>query len=144
MRLSEHFTLDEMTFSQTAARDNIDNTPSPEIIKNLIRLCALLEDVRKTVGKPITVTSGYRSPEVNRLIGSKDTSQHCKGCAADIKIGRLSVDESMDAIIKSGIIFDQCIAEYNSWIHISVPNKPDGIPRMEKFIIDHNGTRKYG
>lgn len=143
MRLSDHFTLEELIFSQTAARDNIDNTPSEETIKNLTRTCGLLEQVRKAVARPIVITSGYRSPELNRMIGGKPTSQHCMGCAADIKVNSMSIDDLMNAIIAADLDYDQCIHEFNSWVHISVPSRNGGIPRKEKLVIDHNGTRKY-
>lgn len=143
MQLSEHFTLEELIASDTAARLGIDNSPSPVIIENLKRLCTLLEDVRHAVGKPIRISSGYRCSKVNRAVGSKETSQHLLGCAADIKVQGVTVDELMKAIIGAGIKFDQLIREFNSWVHISIPNTPADKPRHSMLIIDNKGTRPY-
>jgi len=84
MNLSDHFTLEELTASQTASRFNIDNTPSEEIVAELTRLAAFLEGVRALLGAPITISSGYRSLELNARIGGASKSQHCEGQAADI------------------------------------------------------------
>lgn len=143
MKLSEHFTLEELTASDTAARLGIDNTPPVYVIENLKRLCALLEDVRHTVGKPIRISSGYRCLKVNHAVGSRDTSQHLQGCAADIKVQGVTVDELMKVIIGAGVKFDQLIREFDSWVHISVPNTPADKPRHSMLIIDRAGTRPY-
>ena len=141
MNLSDHFTLEELTFSQTAIRKGIDNTPSNEVRSNLVRLSEFLETVRRRVGLPIHITSGYRSPELNNAIGGASNSQHCLGCAADITVRGISLDEIIKRI--GDLDFDQLIREYDSWIHISIP--PIGkSPRKQKLIIDHNGTRPYG
>ena len=86
MKLSPNFTLAELTQSETAARLGLDNTPSKDVEANLVRLARMLEDVRRILSRPIMVNSAYRSPEVNKAIGSKPTSQHCIGCAADIRV----------------------------------------------------------
>jgi hypothetical protein len=143
MLLSEHFTYRELTESDQAARLNINNTPPVFAVENLKRLCAILEDVRHTVGKPIKVTSGYRCPTLNSVIGSKGTSQHVLGCAADIKVEDVTPDELMKAIIGAGIKFDQLIREFDRWVHISVPNTSTEKPRHSMLIIDHSGTRPY-
>lgn len=143
MQLSEHFTLEELTESDTAARLGIDNTPPAYAVENLKRLCGVLEDVRHAVGKPIRVSSGYRCRKVNNAVGSKDTSQHLLGCAADIKIEGVKPDELMKAIIGAGIKFDQIIREFDSWVHISVPNTPADKPRHSMLVIDRKGTRPY-
>ena len=143
MKLSEHFTLEELTASDTAARLGIDNTPPVYVIENLKRLCALLEDVRHAVGKPIRISSGYRCLKVNHAVGSRDTSQHLQGCAADIKVQGVTVDELMKVIIGAGVKFDQLIREFDSWVHISVPNTPADKPRHSMLIIDRAGTRPY-
>jgi uncharacterized protein YcbK (DUF882 family) len=143
MQLSEHFTLKELTASDTAARLGIDNTPPVYVVENLKRLCALLEDVRHAVGKPIRISSGYRCHKVNHAVGSRDTSQHLQGCAADIKAQGVTVDELMKAIIGAGVKFDQLIREFDSWVHISIPNTPADKPRHSMLIIDHAGTRPY-
>lgn len=143
MQLSEHFTLKELTDSDSAARLKIDNTPPVFVIENLKRLCITLEEVRQIIGKPIKVTSGYRCQKLNHAIGSKDTSQHVLGCAADIKIDGVTPDEVMKAVIGADIKFDQLIREYDRWVHISVPNIASGKPRRSMLIIDSKGTRPY-
>jgi hypothetical protein len=143
MQLSEHFTLKELVESDTAARLGIDNTPPAYAVENLKRLCAVLEEVRHAVGKPIRISSGYRCLKVNHAVGSKDTSQHVKGCAADIKVKGVTVDELMKVIIGAGIKFDQLIHEFDSWVHISVPNTPADKPRHSMLIIDRAGIRPY-
>lgn len=143
MKLSAHFSLEEMIFSQTAARDNINNTPPPEALLNLTRLCAFLEEVREVVGNPLTITSGYRCLELNRLKGSKDYSQHVKGCAADFRCPWRTPHEIMEAIIGAGLPYDQLIYEFSSWVHISIPNHASDAPRKETLTIDHRGVRQY-
>ena len=143
MQLSEHFTLKELTESDTAVRLGIDNTPPTYAAENLKRLCRVLEEVRHVIGKPIRISSGYRCLKVNQAIGSKDTSQHVKGCAADIKVQGVTVDELMKTIIGADIKFDQLIREFNSWVHISIPNTPADKPRHSMLIIDNKGTRPY-
>lgn len=144
MNITANFTLEEMTFSARAARLGIDNTPSPEHFRNMRRLCALLEDVRDVVGAPGTVTSGYRCPLLNaQTPGSSDKSQHMYGTAADTKWRGLSPDETIQIILEADLDFDQMIREYDSWVHISVPNNPQDKPRKQVLIIDSKGTRPY-
>lgn len=143
MRLSPNFTLAEMTASQTADRKGIDNTPNAIAIANLTRLAALLEQVRALVGKPIFITSGYRSPEVNLAIGSSNKSQHPLGCAADFKVPGLTPKQVVELCIKADIPYHQIIEEFASWVHISVPNTPSELPKKQALIIDRNGTRPF-
>jgi len=143
MKLSEHFTLDELTFSDIAKRHSLDNNPDKFTIANLIRLAALLEDVRNLFNQPIRINSAYRSITVNSLLGSKPTSQHCIGCAADIRIDGLTPDQIVKKIIKSDIQYDQLIREFDSWVHISVPNGEGYIARKQALIIDKSGTQSY-
>ncbi len=148
-KLSEHFSLEEMTFSETASRKGFDNTPSANQIANLVRVATLLEQVRKITGKPIQVTSGYRSKQLNQAIGSSETSQHRLGCACDFKVKGMTPDEVVKAIIASDIQFDQLIREFyvegsgGGWTHISVPNDIYLTPRNQALIIDGSGTRPY-
>ena len=94
MKLSNNFSLNELTRSQTAERKGIDNTPSPEHQENLKLLCThILQPIRDHFGKVVTVSSGYRSPALCEAIGSKTTSQHAKGQAADFEIFGLSNQE---------------------------------------------------
>lgn len=143
MNLSEHFTLEELTHSDLAARNGWDNSPGMLASSNLPRLAKLLEKIRKVVCKPITITSGYRSLTLNRALKSADTSQHILGCAADIKVQGMTPDELVKAIIQSDIQFDQMIREFDSWVHISVTNKAEDTPRNQILVIDKQGTRSY-
>lgn len=142
-KLSEHFSLEEMTFSETASRKGFDNTPSASQIANLVRVATMLEQVRKITGKPIQISSGYRCKELNQAVGSSETSQHRLGCAADIKVAGMTPNQVVEAIIASDIQYDQLIREFDSWVHISVPNTPDTTPRGQTLIIDKSGTRPY-
>jgi hypothetical protein len=143
MKLSPNFTLEELTQSETAERKGLDNTPTEEVKANLVRLARFLEEVRRVLGRPIMVNSAYRSPEVNKAIGSKPTSQHCIGCAADIKVPGLTPDNIVKEILKTNLEYDQLIREFDSWVHISIPNKFADKPRKQVLIIDKSGTRPY-
>ena len=137
MQLSEHFSLAEFTRSETAQRKGIDNTPDAETIANLAELALALEKVREIVRRPIHITSGYRSPKVNAVIGSSPTSAHIKGYAADFVVPGMTPKEVCQAIIDSGIDHDQVIHEFNSWCHFSI----DPRNRKMALTIDKNGTR---
>ena len=94
-------------------------------------------------GKPIMISSGFRNKQVNDSVGSKDTSQHRIGCAADFKVPGMTPDEVVRKIIASGIGYDQVISEFGRWTHISVPNNPTDKARRQALIIDKQGTRVY-
>ena len=143
MKLSPNFTLAELTHSETAERLGLDNTPDEKVKANLVRLARILEEVRRVLGRPIMVNSAYRSPAVNKAIGSKPTSQHCIGCAADIRVPGLTPNDIVKEIIKTNIEYDQLIREFDSWVHISIPNKLNDKPRKQALIIDKSGTRLY-
>ena len=143
MNLSDHFSLDELVASDIAKKNKLDNTPNESVIANLKRLAKLLEQVRTLLNKPIRINSAYRSPEVNALLGSKPTSQHCVGCAADIRVDGMTPDDIVKAIKNSSIVFDQLIREFDSWVHISVPNTEGALARKNVLIIDKQGTRTY-
>ena len=141
MNLTPHFTLDELT--HTDHRD-LDNTPNENEIANLRRLADFLEQVKVVLGgKPIMVNSAFRSKAVNDAVGSKDTSQHRVGCAADIRVPGMTPDEVVKTVIASKIGYDQVIREFDRWTHISVPNTEDAAPRHQALIIDQSGTRPY-
>jgi hypothetical protein len=141
MLLTPHFSLEELTHTD---HRELDNTPNSSEINNLKRLAEMLEKVKTLLdGKPIMVNSAFRSKAVNDAVGSKDTSQHRVGCAADIRVPSLTPDQVVKAIIGSGIAYDQIIREFDSWTHISVPNSPSGTPRKQALIIDKQGTRAY-
>lgn len=143
IKLTENFTLEELTFSETASRKGFDNTPPKEALDNLGRVATLLEQVRKIINRPIIVTSGYRCKDLNQAIGSSETSQHRKGAACDFKVKGMNPDDVVKAIIDSEIQFDQLIREFDSWVHISVPNDIYLTPRNQALIIDSKGTRPY-
>jgi hypothetical protein len=145
MNLSENFTYDELTRSETAARHGFDNTPNEGEVDNLKRLAALLEEVKKAVGgKAVMINSGFRSKQTNDAVGSKDSSQHRLGCAADIRVPGMTPRQVVEACIEAQVPFDQIILEFDSWTHISVTNTPDAALRGQKLIIDKQGTRQYG
>jgi zinc D-Ala-D-Ala carboxypeptidase len=141
MLLTPHFTLEELTATQ---HREFDNTPNSSEINNLKRLAEMLEEVKTLLdGKPIMINSAFRSKAVNDAVGSKDTSQHRVGCAADIRVPGLTPDQVVQAIKNSPIQFDQLIREFDSWTHVSVPNNPSGEPRKQVLVIDKQGTRAY-
>lgn len=143
MNLSKHFTLKELTHSDISVRHNLDNSPSSDVIFNLTRLATFMEAVRSLFAKPIIINSAYRSPAVNNLLGSRPTSQHCFGCAADFRINGLTPDQIVKKIVASNIPYDQVIREFDSWVHISIPLKETIKPRKQALIIDKSGTRPY-
>lgn len=143
MKITENFSLEEMTVSEIGARRGLDNTPNATEISNLVRTALLLEQVRALVKKPIIINSAFRSKAVNDAVGSKDTSQHRIGCAADIRIPGMTPKQVVEAIMKSDIPYDQLIREFDSWTHISVPDSAARPPRKQALIIDRNGTRPY-
>ena len=126
MQLSGHFSLSELTKSQTAERKGISNKPTLEHIENLTELCThILEPTRRNFSKPIVITSGYRSEELCEAIGSKTTSQHAKGQAADFEMFGLD-NKSLAKYIKNNLVFDQLILEFytpndpsSGWVHCS-------------------------
>tara|TARA_R110000868_G_scaffold38013_2_gene133646 strand:+ start:51 stop:467 length:417 start_codon:yes stop_codon:yes gene_type:complete len=137
MNLSEHFTLAELT---TTSHRQFDNTPNDAEMGNLVLLAELLERVKAFLnGKPIMVNSAFRSKAVNDSVGSKDTSQHRTGCAADFRVPGMTPDQVVKAIIAAGLPFDQLIREFDAWTHISIADKP----RRQALIIDKSGTRPF-
>ena len=141
MQLSEHFTLEELTHTDHL---EIENTPNSSEINNLKRLAEFLEKVKVAVGgKPIMVNSAFRCKALNDAVGSKDTSQHRVGCAADIRVPGMTPDEVVKAVIAANLDYDQVIREFDRWTHISVPNSPSGTSRKQSLIIDKQGTRAY-
>ena len=124
-KLSEHFTLEEMILSQTAARKDIDNTPTPAIVANLRLTVATLEEIRTLLGVPILVSSGYRSPALNKAVGGSKISAHMQGLAADFTApGFGTVLQVARKIAASEIAYDQLIYEFGSWVHIGLSTEP--------------------
>jgi hypothetical protein len=154
-KLSEHFTVEEMTFSDYAARRELDNTPDETVTANLTRLCNdMLEPIRELLGEPLHVNSGYRSPAVNVGVGgvlptaSNRGSQHLYGEACDFKLTTNGGDvqklaEAYNKIKNSDLQFHQLIFEANSWIHVSIP--PDGwaAKRQCLLAVRSGGAWKY-
>jgi len=130
MKLSEHFSLQEMTKSQTGERKGIENTPGPKEIENLKQLCEnVLEKIRINFGRPVVVNSGYRGPKLNKAIGGARNSQHLTGQAADIEIPGMD-NKILFCWIRDNLEFDQLILEYykpsipdSGWVHVSWNNK---------------------
>jgi len=146
MQLTPHFTLAELTHTDHREFDNIPNDAE---LANLVRLADFLEQVKVVLaGKPIMINSAFRCKQVNDAVGSKDTSQHRIGCAADIRVPGMTPDQVVKAIIASGIAYDQVIREFatptgGGWTHISIPNTVATAPRKQALIIDRSGTRAY-
>jgi hypothetical protein len=141
MQLSEHFSLEELTHTDHREFDNIPNDAE---LSNLQRLALFLEEVKTVLeGRPIMINSAFRSKQVNDAVGSKDTSQHRIGCAADLRVPGMTPDEVVKAVMASELGFDQVIREFDRWTHISVPSHNDLKPRKQALIIDKAGTRAY-
>ena len=127
MRLTRNFSLEQLICSETAQRQRIDNTPGPDIVKNLRLLAKGLEQVQALTGFPLEISSAYRCPELNRRVGGAKTSQHTLGQAADFTCAEFGPPvDVIKAIRDSGINFDQCILEYAKWVHISFSKAPRG------------------
>ena len=138
--LSKYFSLRELTFSKIAEDHGIDNTPTPDMLETLKYTAQQLDKVRELLNKPVNISSGYRCLQVNRRLGSKDSSQHLKGEAVDFKCELFGNPRAVfEAIRKSDIHFDQLILEFNSWVHISFV-KEGG--RRECLIIDRFGVER--
>ena len=148
MNLTKNFSLSELTKSQTAERKGIDNTPSPEHQENLKLLCtAILQPVRDHFSRVVTISSGYRSPELCTAIGSKITSQHAKGQAADFEIFGVS-NKTLADYINSELHYDQLILEYwkesdpnSGWVHCSFSAGNNRKQYLRAY--KENGKTKY-
>jgi putative chitinase len=133
--MTPHFTLAELTHTD---HRSLDNTPNAAELANLQRLAEFLETVKTTLGgKPVMINSAYRSKAVNDAVGSKDTSQHRLGLAADFRVPGLAPDAVVRALLH--LPYDQIIREYDAWTHISIADKP----RRQALIIDRSGTRLF-
>lgn len=124
MNLTRNISLEELTTSQTATRLKINNTPTPEIIENLKVVAAQVQKVRDHFGKPLIISSGYRSEKLNNAIGGARNSQHTKGEAIDIQSTNGYTNADIFNYIKNNLDFDQLIWEYGTrkepkWVHIS-------------------------
>jgi len=127
MRLTRNYSLEQLIYSETAERERIDNTPGPDIIKNLRRLAKGLEQVQALTGFPLELSSAYRCPKLNARVGGAKTSQHTLGQAADFTCAEFGPPMAIiKAIRDADIEFDQCILEYARWVHISFSKIPRG------------------
>lgn len=146
IKLSPHFTLDELEYSCVAKSKGIKNNATLSDINNLKELCnKVLEPLRAIVGKPIKITSGYRCPTLNKLVGGEPTSQHCFGQAVDIEVSGMDYKSLYNVIKKSNIPFDQLIQEHShniTWVHISYKKYNNRHQCLlydgKKYIIDNN------
>ena len=135
--MTPHFTLAELTHTD---HRTLDNTPNDVELGNLQRLAEFLEQVKTVLGgKPVMVNSAFRSKAVNDAVGSKDTSQHRTGCAADIRVPGMTPDAVVRALMASTLPFDQLIREFDAWTHVSISTQP----RRQALIIDRSGTRPF-
>ncbi len=137
MKVSPHFTVSELTRSDYALRHGIDNDPPPSVRANLRRLCVeILEPMREWAARPVVVSSGYRCPIVNDAIGSKITSAHIDGRAADLTVPGLPLLEVFDQILRADWPVDQVILEYATWIHVAIAR--DGVkPRRQALVKEY-------
>ena len=142
MKLTNNFSLQELTSSETALRRGIDNTPSPEVILNLKALCEnVLQPLRDWYGKPITITSGYRSPELNKAIKGAANSDHMRGQAVDFTLPIEDYAKVFDWLRKN-VQYTQIIDEFSfSWIHISYDAK--NLKKQALKAIKQNGKTTY-
>lgn len=141
MNLSPNFTLEELTHTD---HRSFDNTPNDAELANLVRLADFLEQVKAALGgKPVMINSAFRCKQVNDAVGSKDSSHHRIGCAADIRVPGLTPDQVVRTIIASGLGYQQVIREFDRWTHISIPANEGDTPKLSKLIIDSQGTRAF-
>lgn len=139
MKLTQHFSLEELVFSETAVRYGVDNTPNKEQVAKLVWLAGCLEQIRILLG-PLHVNSGYRCLELNRLLKSKDTSQHVKCEAVDLTSLTGKTPMQMCQLVRdSDLAFDQLIFEFKSWMHVSFAY--NSTPRGSILTIDGAGVR---
>tara|TARA_R110000796_G_scaffold82512_1_gene180899 strand:+ start:110 stop:550 length:441 start_codon:yes stop_codon:yes gene_type:complete len=138
---SPHFSIDELTFSETATRHGIDNVANGNALDNLYKTARGMENVRTVLNdSPIYISSGYRCLDLNTILGSKPTSSHIAGLACDFTCQRFgSPREIVLAIIKSKIDYDQIILEYERWVHISFSKYKED-PKKQSLIITKSGT----
>lgn len=144
MQLSEHFTLEELSFSEAALRKGIENDPPPEAVEKLKLLCAeLLEPVHALLAVPLHVNSGYRSSIVNTLVGGDPHSAHMEGRAADIKPIGMDLHAAFETIRSSPIVFDRLIIECNAWLHLAIPKSGEAPKRVAETASGTPGHWVY-
>jgi hypothetical protein len=152
--MTPHFSYEDLTHTDHREFDNKPSTQEKCIIggkeveinavANLPRLADFLEQIRALLGnKPVIVNSAFRSHDVNAAVGSKDTSDHRRGCAADIRVPGMTPDEVTKAIIASGLPFQQVIREFDRWTHVAITTHESDVAARTALIIDKAGTRPY-
>ena len=152
--ITPHFTYEELTHTD---HRTLDNTPTERekciidgkevfvnAVANLPRLADFLEQLKVVLGgKPIMVNSAFRSEAVNTAVGSKNTSDHRRGCAADIRVPGMTPDQVTRAIIASNLPYQQVIREFDRWTHVAITTNEGDVPKKSKLIIDGQGTRPF-
>jgi len=126
MNMPPNFSISELTFSQTAARNSIDNTPDDEVLINLTQLAWTLQEIRDGIKSPIIVSSGYRGLALNTAIGGSKTSAHMKGMAADISTPSMTPLELAQWVAENIAGYDQIIHEFGRWVHLGLAQAPRG------------------
>lgn len=144
MKLTDNFYLYEFLRSQTAARHDITMDPPIEVIDNLRRLCVdILQPLRNTIALPMTISSGYRPPELNGLIGGSTTSAHMYGRAADIIVNGRTPLEVAQTIRDMELPYDQVIHEFGQWVHVGIPKEEDNARLQELTAYKKGGRTRY-
>lgn len=141
MQLTEHFTLDEFTHSTIASRLKIDNSVPDGLMPNVKLTAIKLELVRKALGKPIIITSGYRCPALNARVGGVSTSAHTKGLAVDFHSSYGTPKEICQRLIDASVQFDKLIQEHNQWVHIGF--SPSNNRQIVLTAIKQGGKTVY-
>lgn len=141
MKLTEHFTLEEFTRSNIASRLRIDNRVPDELMANIQLTANKLELVRKVLGFPIMITSGYRCPLLNARVGGVSTSAHIKGLAVDFHCAYGTPKEICQRLIDTGVQFDKLIQEHNQWVHIGF--SPNYNRQIVLTAIKNSGKTVY-
>ena len=138
-KLSRYFTLARLVHSDMALQQGIDNTPPPEVVENLRMLAAGLDEVRRLLGHPLQISSGYRCPALNESVGGTARSQHCQGLAADFVCPKFGPPMAVArAIAESTVHFDQCILEFGRWVHLSFSPAP-----RRRVLTIYSGAAGY-
>ena len=151
MKISEHFSLQELTKSQTGERLGIDNLPSDAHLASLTLLCErVLEPIRAHYGQPVHINSGYRGPKLNKAVGGAATSQHCKGEAADIEVAGVA-NGDLANWIETNLDYDQLILECykqgvsdSGWVHVSYKAAGNRKQELTATVVGGKMTYKEG
>lgn len=144
MKLTDNFELEEFLISQTAARHGISMDPPVDVEDNLRRLCVdILQPLREDLGRPIVVSSGYRPPKLNQLIGGSPTSAHMDGRAADISVPGMTPLAVAERIRDMNLPYDQVIHEFGKWVHVGISREHVDVRLEELTAYSKNGRTHY-